>query len=314
MSHAAYPAAWPPPNFLGLPPEHSGFETSRALLLPVPYEATTSYRGGTREGPRAIIEASAQVELYDAEFGCEPAVQWGLHTLPALRPDLRSADAALAGIADAVAALAGTGKLLGMLGGEHSLSIGVARGLRRALGPFVTVQLDAHADLRDTYEGTPYSHACAMRRILEESGGDASLVQLGIRSLDAAEAEFLRRHPDDILSITAEEMHRGQDYRARLIERIQGRNVFLTLDVDAFDPSVMPSTGTPEPGGLSWYTVLDIVRTVATCSRIIAFDCVELSPIPGLHFPDFTAAKLVYKVFSLALNSTARLGTEAADQ
>ena len=287
----------PPRNFLGLPPEHSDFADSRALILPVPYDATTSYRGGTKAGPQAIINASAQVELYDREWDDEPARHWGVHTLPDLAPDLRSPETTVDGIAAAVAELAATGKLLGVLGGEHSISIGVARGLRDVFGDFVTVQLDAHSDLRDEYDGTPYSHACAARRIAEI----APVVQLGIRSLDVSEAAFLRENPERVTAFFAEDMHRdaGRSYLNLLAERVRGKRVFLTMDLDALDLAIMPATGTPEPGGLGWYEVLDILRTITTHAEIIAFDCVELSPIPGLHAPDFLAAKLVYKTLSL---------------
>ncbi len=296
-----YPAAWPPPNFLGLPAEHSGWEGSQALLLPIPYEASTSYGGGTKAGPRAILEASSQIELYDAELGCEPALRWGIHTLPALATNAGDAEGAIHQIDAVVGGLLETGKLLGILGGEHSLSAGVARALARTLGPIITVQLDAHADLRDTYEGSRYSHACAARRMLE----CGPVVQLGIRSLDISEAEFIAAHPSDVLSISADEMHAGTDYRQRVVDRIQGRTVFLTLDVDALDPSIMPATGTPEPGGLSWHQMLDTVRLVAAHSHVAAFDCVELSPIAGLYAPSFAAAKLVYKTFSILLHARA---------
>jgi len=300
-SAPAYPAAWPPPNFLGLPPEHSAWQGSQALILPIPYEASTSYGGGTKAGPRAILEASAQVELYDAEFRAEPAVQWGIHTLPALAVGAGDAEGAIHQIDAVVGELVGSGKLLGILGGEHSISAGTARALARTLGPIVTVQLDAHADLRDTYEGTRYSHACAARRMLESG----TIVQMGIRSLDISEAEFLAAHPSDVLSVSADEMHASTDYRQRVVERIQGRTVFLTLDVDALDPSIMPATGTPEPGGLSWHQMLDTIRLVAAHSHVAAFDCVELSPIAGLPAPNFAAAKLVYKTLSLLLHARA---------
>lgn len=300
-----YPAAWSPPNFLGLPPEHSGWAESRALILPIPYEASTSYGGGTKAGPRAILDASAQVELYDAELGCEPALRWGIHTLPALAVDAGDAEGAIRQIDTVAGELIGSGKLLGILGGEHSLSAGTARALGRVLGPIVTVQLDAHADLRDTYEGSRWSHACAARRMLEAG----PVVQMGIRSLDISEAEFLAGHAGDVLSVSADEMHAGGDYRQRVIDRIQGRTVFLTLDVDALDPAVMPATGTPEPGGLSWHQMLDTVRLVAAHSHVAAFDCVELSPIAGLHAPNFAAAKLVYKTLSLVLQAGAASGS-----
>ncbi len=292
-----------PRNFLGLPPEHSAFDTSKALVLPVPYEATTSYGQGTRNGPQAILDASRQVELYDMELSGEPALDWGLHTLPPLAPSLHSPHDAIREIEAAVAHYAASGKLLGVLGGEHGLSVGTARGLRQVYGDFVTVQLDAHADLRDEYEGTLYSHACAARRIAEFS----PITQLGIRSLDKTEAEFLRDNPEQVLCLPARALlqserafHDGLD---TLAQRIKGRQVFLTLDVDVFDPAIMPATGTPEPGGLGWQQVIDILHVVTRRGNVIGFDCVELAPIPGLHAPDFLAAKLVYKIFSLILRA-----------
>jgi agmatinase len=299
----------PPFNFLGLPPENSDRAHSRALVLPVPYEATTSYGSGTKDGPRAIVEASRQVELYDLELGFEPAIEWGIHTLPALSPDLSSTEAAIGGIAEAVEALSKEAvdnpngrQLLVALGGEHSISGGIARGLKAVHGDYVTVQLDAHADLRESYEGTIYSHACAARRILEHS---SEVIQLGIRSVDVGEAEYYRDHPDRVHVTFAHQMQNGDGYLAELADRIRGRKVYLTIDIDALDQSVMPATGTPEPGGLTWYQMLSIIRTVANSSDVIAFDCVELAPIPSLRASDFTTAKLVYKTINYILSSPA---------
>jgi len=286
-----------PPNFLALPPEASGFAESGVVVLPVPYEATTSYGGGTQGGPEAIIQASSQVELYDREFGEEPALRWGIHTLPPLPLDVETPEAAVDEIAAAVAELAATGKLVVVLGGEHTVSVGVARGLHRALGDFLTVQLDAHADLRDSYEGTPYSHACAARRITELG----PVVQIGIRSLDVSEAEFLEAHPDQVTVFFADDIRRDAGWLDRFVDRVRGRRVFLTLDIDALDPSIIPSTGTPEPGGLLWYETLEILRALTEHAEVIAFDCVELAPIPGLHAPDFTTAKLIYKTMSYVM-------------
>ena len=161
----------------------------------------------------------------------------------------------------------------------------------------MTVQLDAHADLRASYEGTPYSHACAARRIIEIS----PVIQLGIRSIDTTEAELFRENPTLVTTFFADEMQHDRSYLAALAEKVRGKRVFLTVDLDVFDPSIIPATGTPEPGGLLWYDVLEIIRTVVTNAEVIAFDVVELAPIPGLHAPDFTAAKLVYKIMNLVM-------------
>lgn len=295
MSFEFMPAA----NFLGLAAEWSELQTSQVVVLPVPYELTTSYGQGTREGPRALLYASAQVELYDREFDRECALDWGVHTLPYLAPNYHSPEVAHAEIAAAVAEYARIGKLVCVLGGEHSISGSVARGLHEVYGPFVTVQLDAHADLREEYEGTAYSHASAMRRVIDNGGGP--VFQLGIRSLSIDEATFIREQPDAVQTFFAEQVHAGEHVDA-LRRFVRGKPVFLTIDVDCFDAALMPATGTPEPDGLLWPEVLDIVRLVAAeSSRVLAFDIMELAPIAGMAAPDYLAAKLTYKVMSLLM-------------
>jgi agmatinase len=284
-------------GFMGLPPENSSFEHSGAIVLPIPYEATVSYGTGTRRGPAAIIEASAQVEFYDTDLMREPAIEWGIHTTPAPHADWRTPEIAVAEIADLTAHLASTARFLCVLGGEHTVSVGVARGLHRVYGDFVTVQFDAHADLRSEYEEQAYSHACAARRISEFS----RIVQVGVRSLDVSEAQFLETCNGRVTVFPAERVRTSPGWREAFLAQIRGRRVFLTFDVDVFDPSIMPSTGTPEPGGLLWYETIDILRLVISETEVIGFDCVELAPIAGLHAPDFMAAKLVYKAIGMAL-------------
>src|SRR6185436_4561336 len=263
----------PSNNFLGLDDEHSDYERSAALILPIPYEGTVSYGQGTREGPRAIIEASHQVELYDRELDDEPALTYGIHTLPALAP-------VVSGPADMVAAIAAcaeehlrSGKLLVGLGGEHTVSAGIARALRAAHGDFVMVQIDAHSDLRDEYEGSPYSHASVARRVFDMG---AAIVQLGIRSVCREEIELIRAERERLHVFFAEDVHAG-GHLAALADVVRGRSVFLTIDLDGLDPALVPGTGTPEPGGLSWAQTLDIVRTVASAGRVVALDAVELA-------------------------------------
>lgn len=290
---------FPPLNFLGLPPEHSDPDTSKVTILPIPYELTTSYGQGTRNGPRALLLASQQVELYDREFKSEPAMEWGVHTLPLLAPNYRDPETAHAEIAAAVADYAHSDKLLCVLGGEHSISGSVAKGLHNTFGDFVTVQLDAHADLRDEYEGTPFSHASAMRRVIDNGGGP--VLQLGIRSLSIDEAEFISTQPDHVTTFFAEDVHQNL-HRQQLAEFVRGKQVFLTIDIDCLDASLMPATGTPEPDGLTWTEVLEIVRIVAaSAGRVLAFDVMELAPIPGMQAPDYLAAKLTYKVMSIIM-------------
>ncbi len=288
----------PPLNFLGLHEEYSNLEQSRVVLLPVPYELTTSYGQGTRNGPRALLVASQQVELYDREFGGEPALDYRVHTLPMLAPNYRDPETAHAEIAAAVAAHA-RDKLLCVIGGEHSISGSVARGLHQVYGDFVTVQLDAHADLRDEYEGTPYSHASAMRRVIDNGGGP--VLQLGIRSLSIDEAEFIRTQPDHVQTFFAEDVHAGK-HEQPLADFVRDKQVFLTIDIDCLDAALMPATGTPEPDGMTWNEVLQAVRTVAAhAKQVVAFDVMELAPIPGSQAPDYLAAKLTYKVMTILL-------------
>jgi agmatinase len=288
----------PPDNFLGLDAEHGAYERSAALILPIPYEGTVSYGQGTREGPRAIIRASQQVELYDRELDDEPALTYGIHTLPWLAP-------VVSGPADMSVAIAAcaqehlrTGKLLVGLGGEHSISAGIAQAVQAVYGDFVLVQIDAHSDLRDAYEGSRYSHASVARRVLDMG---ATIVQLGIRSICREEIDLIRTERQRIRVWFAEEVHAG-GHLAPLADLVRGKKVFLTIDMDGLDPALVPATGTPEPGGLIWDQVLDIVRAVVRAGQVVAADCVELAPIPGQHASDFLAAKLVYKVIGLALN------------
>nr|WP_290666931.1 agmatinase [Ardenticatena sp.] len=289
------------PNFLGLPEAYTRLETARALILPIPYEATVSYEAGTRRGPAAIIEASAQVELYDREFDDEPALRYGIHTLPALVPNFASPEAMVADIAEAVAMYARPGRLLVALGGEHTITAGVMQGLAQVYGePLTMVQLDAHADLRDSFEGSRYSHACVARRVLEAGYGD--VLQLGIRSVCTEEMDVIRREAR-VHVWFAEDVHMRplRQTLDELAERVRGTRVHLTIDVDGFDPSIVPATGTPEPGGLTWYQVLAIVRTVAETADVVGVDCVELSPRYGQHMADFTMAKLLYKTMNYVL-------------
>ena len=275
-------------------------EKARVHLLPVPLEQSVSYGGGTARGPAAILEASYQLENYDREFDSEPGLDFGIFTHPSM--DLPSdQDQALERIADKVAEIYRPERFLGILGGEHSLTEGVVQGLLRAVPDQITVvQIDAHCDLRDQYEGNPRSHACVARRLLDSDRVE-QILQFGIRSLCIEEAEVLKSEPR--VSAWYTEHVQAGDHLQPLAEKIRGKTVFLTLDVDGFDPALVPSTGTPEPDGLSYRQVEEIVRVVIKESRLLAFDCVELAPIEGLHGPDFLVAKLLYKLMCLRLTS-----------
>jgi agmatinase len=295
-------------NFLGLSAEQSHPDRAKVLVLPIPMEATVSYGKGTARGPAAIIAASQEVELYDREFGGEPACIYGVHTLPTmdLPPDPA---AAVEVIAAFVRDAAGTGSLLVGLGGEHTVSVGFCRGLLAALGgPLTVVQIDAHSDLRGIYGNTPFSHACIARRLLENQGVE-QLLQLGVRSLCSEEADFIREHPEQVRVWYAEDVHAG-DWRSEFTNRIRGRRIFLTIDVDGLDPCIVPSTGTPEPDGLTWSETLDILRTLTGNSAVVGLDCVELSPVKGLHAADFAVAKLLYKAINLVMGQRLSLPKE----
>lgn len=282
-----------PINFLGLPEEHSNPAQSQVWVLPIPYEATTTYGVGTRHGPAAIVTASRQVELYDQRRRCEPASILGFYTLPPLEVSTASAREMISRIEAAVESIldgSPSPRLLVALGGEHSISAGVAKAFsqRFGSGDVVAVQIDAHADLREEYEGSQFSHACAGRRICER----LPLFQIGIRNLSQEEDSFRRESPR-ITSIFAEDWR--EQGLAQLAAFVKGKTVYLTIDLDGLDPSIMPAVGTPEPGGLTWVQLLEIIRVIATnASAVPVMDVVELAPIPGMIAPDFLAAKLIY--------------------
>ena len=288
-------------NFLGLDEQHSSFDRARVLVLPLPLEATVSYGRGAGRGPAAIIEASQQVELYDREHDDEPALRYGVHTLDSPQLSADDPEAAVGQIAAAVARAASSGKLLVALGGEHTVSAGVSRGLLETFdGRLSVVQIDAHCDLRETYEGSRYSHACVARRMLDDPRVERVL-QFGVRSAAGEEVAFARDHPDRVRLWWAEDVRKGA-WHEELRASLEDRRVHLTIDVDGLDPAVVPATGTPEPDGLTWQEVLDIVRTTARSASIVGIDCVELAPQPALHAADYAVAKLVYKTITYAVN------------
>jgi agmatinase len=281
-----------PHRFLGLDDEASDFARARALLLPVPYESTTSYGGGAKAGPGAILEASRYIELYDQELGGDPS-RVGIHTLPALeltRAGAAEATAELSAAYEQLLAAAGD-RFVVMLGGEHSLSSPAIRcWAARTTSRLTVLQLDAHADLRASYEGSPASHASAMARVIDV----ADVVAVGVRALCAEEVAVAKRSAGVTL-LWADDMWEDESWMERAIERL-GSDVYVTFDVDFFDPSLVPSTGTPEPGGGDWYRTLRFLRRVFRERNVVACDVVELAPIPGFHAPDFLVAKLVYKL------------------
>ena len=284
-----------PHTFLGLDEATADFDSAAAVILPVGYESTTSYGGGTRQGPSAIIQASRYIELYDQEFDCEAGAILGVHTLPGLELTRAGATPAMAELKEAYAKVAEVcgDRFLMMLGGEHSVSSpAILAQADRHAERISVLQLDAHADLRPQYEGTPNSHASAMARVLDR----ADVVAVGIRAVSDEEMG-VHRGTDASTIIWADEMWEDDRWMDRALEAL-GPKVYLTFDVDYFDPKYVPSTGTPEPGGGDWYRTMKFLKRVYREREVVAADVVELAPTPGLHAPDFLVAKLVYKLIS----------------
>ncbi len=290
----------PTPPFLEAPQPDPA--KAAVHLLPVPMEATVSYGGGTARGPRAILEASFQLELYDREFDCEPGVLYGVHTLDEMVLDSVPAKA-LQQISQRVAEVYSPNALFGVLGGEHSLTFGVLEGLlSRIEGPITVVQIDAHSDLRDTYEGTPHSHACVSRRMLELDRVE-QLLQIGIRSICTEEANVIKGNPGRVRTWFTEDVFEG-DFEDELRRLVRGKTLYLTVDVDGFDPTLIPATGTPEPNGLTFRQGERIFKILSEEANLVAFDCVELAPIEWHHASDFVVAKMVYRLMNTFLKNT----------
>jgi agmatinase len=277
-----------PLTFGGLLPEESAFEHAQVVILPIPYEQTTTYGTGTKEGPQAIIAASRHMELYDEELDFE-AYRLGIHTLREIETVASGPQAMLERITEVARDLLRHGKFVVGLGGEHTISFGLVRAFAERFPGLSVLQFDAHADLRDTYQGTPYNHASVLRRISEL----VPAVQVGIRSLSREEAEWVKARGKRLFY--AAEVLASPSIATAISEALT-EDVYITICLDGFDPSIMPAVGTPEPGGLGWYDVLRIVRRVAETRHVVGFDVVELFPMPGNIAPDFLAAKLVYKV------------------
>ncbi|HQL91644.1 MAG TPA: agmatinase [Syntrophales bacterium] len=275
-------------NFGGIEEQYAALEDAAFVVVPVPYDLTTTYQGGTRKGPAAVLEASCNMELYDEEIGAE-TYRSGIHTMEPLEPVASGPEGMLARIEEAVSGVFRIGKVPVMIGGEHSITLGAVRAARKRYPELTVLHLDAHADMRMSYQGTPYSHACIGRRMKEL----CPVVQAGIRSMSAEEADYLGKGTVPVFS--AADIRKDRAWVGKVLRHLSN-DVYITIDLDAFDPSVMPATGTPEPGGMLWHDVLDLLREVCRRKRVIGFDVVELAPIAGIVAPDFLAARLTYRV------------------
>jgi len=274
-------------TFGDLEKSFTDLDKSKIAILPVPYDETSTWMKGADKAPCAIIEASAAMELYDIETHSE-VYKRGIHTSPPLECR-RHPEEMVREVDEKVRELIEAGKFVVVLGGEHSVTIGALKAHANAFKNLSVLQLDAHLDMRDEYEGSRYNHACVMARAREI----CPAVQVGIRSMSAEEKDKAPR--EDIFF--AADIAGKNDWQARAVERLS-RDVYISIDLDVFDPSVMPSTGTPEPGGLGWYEVVRFLRRVSEERRVAGFDIVELCPNVSDKAPDFTAAKLVYKLLS----------------
>ncbi|MFH0713433.1 MAG: agmatinase [Candidatus Micrarchaeota archaeon] len=281
-----------PHNFCGV---KSNFEKSKAIVIPVPYDSTASYRAGTREGPNAIISSSRQLELFDLELDKNIFDEVGIYTLDELEPNVDSPRKNCDNVRNAVEYVVENNKLPIVLGGDHSITFGSVEAVKKKFQNVSILHFDAHSDLRDEFDGSKYSHACVMRRVSELG---VKIVQVGIRSTEEECQDYIAKNKDKFKVFPAHEKAKWKtkDILAGLTDE-----VYISFDVDCLDPSIMPATGTPVPGGLLWADVVEILREVSAKKKIIACDFVELMPLPGFHAPDFLVANLVYKTIGYAL-------------
>jgi agmatinase len=274
-------------NFGDLPKSHSTLSAAKVVIVPVPYDGTSTWIKGADKGPGAIIEASANMELYDIETDCEVCKQ-GIFTDDPLSEE-SSPEKMVEGVRSKVETYLKKNKFVVVLGGEHSVSVGAVMAHCGREGDITVLQLDAHSDLRDEYDGSKYNHACVMARVREL----APIVQVGIRSMDSSEKQLINSRN----TFFAKDICSGQGWIENVVGRLSDK-VYITIDLDVFDISIMPFVGTPEPGGLLWYDVLTLLRTVFEKREVVGFDVVELCPNEYSKASDFLAAKLIYKLLS----------------
>jgi agmatinase len=276
----------PPYNFGGLAEELTDYKKAQVAVIPVPFDLTTSWMSGTSQGPKAIIEASGYMELYDIETQSQ-VYKKGIFTDEEVSAD--SSEALNDAVYERVLTHIKAGKFAITLGGEHSVAYGSAKAHIETFDDLSILHFDAHTDRREEFEDNKFSHACTLRRISELND---DIVSVGIRSLDISELQYL----DESRVFYAENIHSSLDWIPKVVDLLKG-NVYITFDLDVFDPAIMPSTGTPEPGGMEWYPVLALLKAAAKFRNIVGMDVVELNPTED-KAPDFLAAKLVYKILS----------------
>jgi len=274
-------------TFAGIEAKFARRETSEIYLQSIPYDGTSTWGKGADKGFEAFLEAAENMELYDIETDSE-VYKKGIHILDS-SPKMNTPEEMFVYTYEHTKSLLKENKFLTFFGGEHSISIGLIKAHYEHFEDLTILQLDAHADLRPSYEGTDYNHACAVY----DASKNANLVQVGIRSMDISE----KKHTNYDKVFFADEIRYGGEWEDQAMKEITD-NVYITLDLDVFDPSIMPATGTPEPGGLTWYLVTNFLQRVFEQRNVVGFDIVELAPINGLHAPQYLAAKLYYKMLS----------------
>lgn len=286
------------PHFLASEISNAKPEEALFHLVPVPHEHSVSYGGGTAAGPARILSASSQLETHD-QLGGEP-YRYGIHTQEALACD-RPTEALLQDLRQRSRAIAAQGKIPFILGGEHSISYGSVMGCHDVYGKIGVVQIDAHADLRHEYEGSIWSHACVMKRLVDEA---LPILQLGVRALSVEEMQLRAERPNQIFYRDAKDLCNPPQHQFHLPETFP-ELIYLTVDIDGLDGSIMPATGTPVAGGLSWWQLIDLIQHIASQRRIIGMDLVEFAPLEHFHAYDFMAADLAHKMMGIVGRSRA---------
>ncbi|MCY3637617.1 MAG: agmatinase [Chloroflexi bacterium] len=281
-------------TFLDTPPNENHPDDAGVFVIPVPYDSTTSFKAGARHGPAAIIEASKHIEDYDIELDCDISAT-GIHTTPELLPQMDSPQSMIAAVRTAVATAASHGKLTALLGGEHTITMGAVQAYKTLNPDLSVLYLDAHADMRDCYQGTRWGHASVARRIMEF----CPVALVGVRSTSEEEMHLIRTHRIPTAFWTAGSPDNVPDAMAIMSESLTDK-VYISIDLDVLDPSLMSAVGTPEPGGMLWHDALELLRIVSRRAEIVGFDIVELSPREGPIACAFTAAKLAYKLIGYA--------------
>jgi len=291
----------PTKNFLSIGEEHSSYEQAKIVILSAPYEHTVSYGGGTKRGPKALLEASQFVEFWDEDFKRELCFEMGIASLPPLLFNDRKDAEALDFIRVSVTSALNDGKFVVTLGGEHTISAAPIQAHFEHYPNMSVLQFDAHSDLRESYQGNRFSHASVMARVVEFFSPER-IVQVGIRAQCIEEYEFIRQQK--IQTYFACDINAGKyaDWQQSIVDCLRD-DVYITFDIDYFDPSIMPATGTPEPGGFLWDETIQLLKKIGSVKRIIGFDLVELAPIKQLPFPSFLAAKLTYKIMNAAFQT-----------